>query len=261
MATYDYTKEDLIHAFHEIGIKKGEIVFTHVGMGFLGYPKEGKTLRKMFKVIYQAFEEVLGKSGTLLVPVYTYSFCNKEPFNVQNSSSTVGYFTEQFRKLPTVVRSVEPIFSVAGKGPAVKKLFKGLPDECFGKDCIYDRLVKAGGYICNVGVGFRYATFVHYAERSSGVSYRYNKVFEGEIVDGSKEYHKKMTYYVRNAVNDKSTFPDLLRLERDATHFGDLTSTQVGRGRVTRISCKDLLKLCRQGIKKNPWYLARGFNS
>ncbi len=244
-----------------MGVKNGDIIFSHVGMGFLGYPKEGKTLEDMFKVISSALLEALEPDGTLLVPTYSYSFCKGEPFDVQATPSTVGYFTERFRQLPQAKRSAEPIFSVAGIGPAVDKLFANLPSTCFGPDCLYDRLVKADASICNIGVGFRYATFVHYAEEACKVPYRFKKEFTGNIISNGVASPASFTYYARTGVDDATTFPDLRKLEKEARSRGYCKSQPVGKGEVTTISCRNLLQLCKEGIKKDPWYLAKGQKS
>lgn len=254
----DYDKEELKAALLATGIQKGGVVFSHIGMGFLGYPKEGASLDSMFEVIYSALTEVLGENGTWLVPTYTYSFCRGESFDVQNSVSTTGYFTERFRKMSGVKRSIEPIFSAAGIGPKINRLFKNLPMDCFGKDCIYDRLMKINASICNIGVGFRYAAFIHYVEQAQAVPYRFKKTFSGEIINGDERKTTDIIYNVRSGIDDASTLPNLIRLEKDAYNSGYLKCQSVGRGRVTNISCRDLYELCVQGIKKDPWYLAVG---
>lgn len=256
--TYDYEQKELAEALRGVGVQRGDVVFSHVGMGFCGIPKEGRGLETMFQVIYNAFREVLGTEGTLIVPTYTYSFCNGEPFDVVNSPSKVGYFTEKFRKLPGVIRSVEPIFSVAGIGPRAKQLLENLPLDCFGVGSVYDRLVKNNALICNIGVGFRYATLIHHAEQIKGVPYRFKKMFKGKIIEGGIRRNAKVVYYVRNAVDDETTLPDLSRLEKDAEERGFLKTKVVGRGRVACISCRGLYDLCSRGIDSNPYYLAKG---
>ena len=192
------------------------------------------------------------------MPSYTYSFCRGEPFDIRNSPSTVGHFTEEFRKLPHVLRSRDPNFSVAGFGPMAHDLFRDLPLDSFGRDCIYDRLIRARASICNVGVGFRYATFVHHAEQMAGVPYRFRKIFSGTIVDGERTAQADSVYYVRSGLNDETTFPDLSRLEKDARESGHLAAKTVGRGVVTNIACCALYDCCIRGIRNNPWFLARG---
>ncbi|MBU1165643.1 AAC(3) family N-acetyltransferase [Candidatus Micrarchaeota archaeon] len=256
---YHYTRDELVGALEEVGLKKGDIVFSHVGMGFLGYPKEGRDIDTIFDVIHGSLREVVGEEGTLIVPTYTYSFCKGEPFDIQNSPSTVGVYTEKFRKLPEAKRSMDPIFSVAGIGPKTEELFKGLPPTCFGEDCIYDRLVKKGGHICNIGVGFRYATFIHHAEKMASVPYRADKDFTGEVIDGKKKHHITMTFYARTGVDDTSTYSDLSRLEKEARTRRMCKSKAVGRGEITNISCRDMRDLAIEMIKKQPYYLARAY--
>ena len=257
--TYAYKAADIVEALKKVGVRKGDIIFSHMGMGFLGTLKEGHDRDTVVRIIVDAFKEVLGPEGTLIVPTYTYSFCNGEDYDASTSPSTVGYFTEAFRKLPGVARSREPIFSVAGFGPHIPQLFASLPNTSFGVDCIYDRLVKAGASICNIGVGFRYATFIHYVEKSVGVPYRFDKIFHGNIVEEGKKVPTDMVYYVRTAIDDLDSWPDLTRLEEDARRTGVLHEAPLGRSVVTRVGCREVLDLGSAAIKQNPWYLVRGF--
>ncbi len=251
-----YSQADLERAIRGCGVQEGDIVFTHVGMGMLGFPETGKTEGAMFDAILGAYRRVLGDGGTLLVPTYSYSFCRGESFDPDTTPSTVGSFTELFRRVPGVKRSREPIFSVAGFGPAVDALFKDLPRECFGPDCIYDRLVQVDAKLCNVGVGFRYATFIHYVEQSCAVPYRFLKMFSGDMVDGERRERQSWLYNV--AVLEPECYPDLTRLERAAFERGAARKAPVGRGQVTCIGLRALDALSREGIASDHWYLAKG---
>ena len=255
---FDYTHADIVSALKKVGIKKGDIVFSHVGIGFLGFPKEGGQ-KEAVQSIIKAFKEVLGPTGTFLVPTYTYSFCNGEDYDARSSPSTVGYFTEVFRKQRGVTRSREPNFSVAGIGPKVKTLFKNLPMDSFGPDCLYDRLTKMNATICNIGVGFRYATYVHYTEQSASVPYRFMKVFKGNIIERGGKTPQEISYYVRTTVDNEDSMPDLSRLENDARRAGALHEAPLGRSVVSHISCRDFYDSATRGIRNNPWYLAEGF--
>ena len=139
---WDYSKEEFKKALESAGIKKGDLVFTHIGYGFLGKPKNCENNEHVCQLILDSFLEILGDDGTLLVPTYTYSFCENHDFDVKNSPSTIGPFPEFFRKQKNVIRSEDPIFSVAGIGSKSKELLYNLPHTCFGKNSIYDRLRK-----------------------------------------------------------------------------------------------------------------------
>ena len=261
MKTYDYDRSSAIAALREAGVRRGDILFSHVGVGFLGLPQGEASALTAALILEEAFTEVLGEEGTLIVPTYTYSFCNGEDYDPDTTPSTVGQFTEWFRTRPGVVRSLEPIFSVAARGARAHELLHALPPDSFGDDSIYGRLLRAGGSLCNIGVGFRYATFVHFVEQLVGVPYRYKKKFNGNLIEGGKKIPLEVTYYVRSEKAGDDSLPDLSRLEEDAMRSGALHTASLGRGVVTNIPCRDFFDLAKEGINKNPWYLTKGFET
>lgn len=251
-----YRKSDLVKAIRKVGVQRGDIVFSHTGMGMLGFPQEGDTEEVIFQVIYEAFMDGLGPEGTLLIPTYSYSFCKGESYNPLTTPSDVGPFSELFRKLEGVQRSLDPIFSVAGLGPMVDEMFRDLPKNCFGNGCIYQRLINHGAKLCNIGVGFRYATFIHHVEQMEKVPYRFLKLFTG-IIEGDGEPRKEGWLYNVRILADNG-YPDLRQLEKKAKETGKCRAARVGRGEVTCISCADMYELARSEIAKDPWYLAMG---
>ena len=257
----DYDIRSTVRALRKAGVKKGDVIFSHVGMGLLGRPQGELIAETAASVLNRAFSEVLGEEGTLIVPTYTYSFCNGKDYNPQVTPSTVGHFTEWFRTRPGVLRSREPIFSVAARGTRARELLGALPPDSFGEDSIYGRLLRAGGLLCNIGLGFQYATFVHFVEQTVGVPYRYKKEFRGNVIEDGESTPEKVTYYVRSEEAGDDSLPDLSRLEDDARRAKALTEVPLGRGVVTAISCRDFFNLAEAGIKKHPWYLARGFDT
>ena len=257
--TVGYGHDEIVAALRDVGVGRGDIVFSHVGMGFLGPPREPLSPTAAADQIVDAFLEVLGSSGTLLVPTFSYSFCSGRDYDALTTPSTTGAFTEVFRKRPGVVRSREPNFSVAGLGPACEALFRDLPMDSFGAGCLYDRLRSADAALCNVGVGFRYATYVHHVERQIGVPYRFEKEFSGYIVENGTRTFEKTVYYVRTTADDQDSLPDLSRLEEDVRRAGTLKEIPLGRSIITRISCKDFTDAATAGIRRHPWYLARGY--
>ena len=116
----------------------------------------------------------------MLVPTYTYSFCENQEYDINSSPSTIGPFTEFFRKQKEVVRSNDPMFSVAGIGSKTNELFEKLPHTSFGKNSIYERLRKNNGKICMVGLQLQWATFRHHIEEMVGIPSRFIKKFSGK---------------------------------------------------------------------------------
>lgn len=255
-ATYD--RLSLVRALRDVGLHAGETVISHVGTGMLGFPRRNPSEETAWELIVDAFRTVLGERGTWIVPTYSYTFTKPgETYDPELTPSDVGPFTEHLRKLPGVKRSLDPIFSVAASGPRSKELIDGIPHDCFGEDSIYGRLTRAGGKLCNVGVGFRYATYVHHVEQSLGVPYRFPKYFTGTTRVTGRERTETWLYNVR-ALEDPAGLPDLRRLEAQARARGLVQIAPVGIGQVTCIALPDLYALCAECVRSDPWFMARG---
>jgi aminoglycoside 3-N-acetyltransferase len=224
----------------------------------LGYPREGRAEETAWRVIVEAFLTVLGESGTWLLPTYSYTYTKPgEVYEPAYTPSEVGAFTEYFRTLRRARRSLDPIFSVAALGPRCKELIGDLPHDCFGGDCVYARLTRVGAKLCNLGVGFRYATYIHHAEQMLGVPYRFPKYFTGVSRADGQERKETWLYNVR-ALEDEAGLPDLRRLETEVRSRGLLSVARVGIGQVTCIDLPDLYALCSECVRRDPWFMARG---
>jgi len=191
------TQQDIEHGLVKVGLKKGDIVLLHSDVGSFGKLGDIKDKDVFLGSILNAFFNVIGKEGTLVVPTYTYSFCKNETFDLKNSKSTTGLFSEFLRNQPAALRSEDPIFSHAAIGRDAEKLIMNVSSLCFAEDSFFDRLYKSNGKIINFGKFFD-ITFLHYIEKKFGVDYRFDKNFSGTVIkkDGSKE-KKDMVFYVR----------------------------------------------------------------
>lgn len=253
-----YDRASLVRAVREAGVRPGDTVFSHVGVGMLGFPREGRSEEVAWRVLVDAFSEALGERGTWLVPTYSYTYTKPGAlYDPATTPSDVGGFTEYFRSLPGVRRSLDPLYSVAVLGPGGSELIDGLPHDCFGEDSVYGRLTRAGGKLCNVGVGFRYATYVHHVEQVVGVPYRFPKYFTGTTEVDGRRREETWRYNVR-ALEDPAGLPDLRRLEAAARARGLVRSARVGIGAITCIGLTDLYALIAESIERDPWFLAAG---
>ena len=256
MGRFHYSRAELADAFKAAGVKDGDIIFCIVGLLKLGIPKETHEGSSAFDVVYGAIRDAIGESGTLLTPTYTYSFCKGEVFDPRHTPSTIGPFGNELLKLDGSERSLDPIFSVAGIGPAAKELFADLPNTCFGEGCLYDRLGKTEAKICAIGVGLHYATAIHHLEEMAGVPHRFRKLFSGQIKKGENLVKENWIYSVR-VLGDFSN-PSFSKAETEAIDLGLCRYAEVGLGRLTVIPFKDLYKLCRARLEQDPWCFAQG---
>jgi aminoglycoside 3-N-acetyltransferase len=145
---------------------------------------------------------------------------------------------------------------VAALGPRAAEFLRDLPQDCFGVDSVYDRLIQTEAKMCNVGVGLRYATIVHHVEQMMGVPYRFKKPFRGQTMLKGTLDPQTWDFNVRVLVPNASV--NLSRMEAMVRDRGVCASAEVGRGQVTTIYARDMWDLCSEGIKSDPWFLAEG---
>ena len=253
---FDYNQEDLLKAIHSVGVNRGDIIFSHVGMSKLGSPKELHEGKTKFDIIYGAIREVIGPEGTLFAPTYTYSFCKGEIFDPLETPSQVGYFGEALRKLKGAKRSVDPIFSVAGIGPQAEKLLENLPRNCFGTDSFLDRLGQVGAKQCNIGVSLHFTSGMHYLEQLTKVPYRFPKLFSGYIKENGKLVKQSWLYDVM--VLGRLSNPMYERIETDEQTQHLWLSATVGLGQINCIGYHELYDFLSSKLVQDPWYFFEG---
>lgn len=248
-----YNRSSLAQALRAVGIKRGDVVFSHSNIGFFGVPEEGRTPDVAFKTIFGAFQDVLGDGGTLVVPTFTYSFCKREPYDPQQTPSTCGAFTEMLRQHPDACRSRDPIFSVAAIGGQARSLTADVSQECFGKNSFWDRFLEADGVVCNMNFDAG-STLVHYIERQLNVPYRFDKVFPGTIIEQGRARKTSAIFFCQDLSN-ADTVAAFESLDEFARSQGVLRTALVGRGSLVSVSARDLLAVIKRGLEDNPWLL------
>ncbi|AJC86763.1 AAC(3) family N-acetyltransferase [Campylobacter sp. RM16704] len=203
-----YTTKDLIFTLQNLGIKKGDTLYIHSEIFNFGIPMV--SLCDLQKNIIDCFFEVIGSEGTVLMPTFTYSFCNNKVYDKLNSKTKIGVLNEFFRKLPSVKRTNDPLFSFAVKG-AKENLFLKETDSCFGENSVYDILTKIGGKIILFGSRKLGITYFHYIEEKTMVSYRHFKSFMGKIInEQGHEYNKKIDFFCRKLNENSITSTNIL---------------------------------------------------
>ncbi|EAL5741311.1 aminoglycoside N(3)-acetyltransferase [Campylobacter lari] len=239
-----YSNVDLIEAFKKLGIKKGDILCVHTELFNFGTPLLPRN--EFLQTILDCFFEVIGKEGTLIMPTFTYSFCKNEVYDKLNSPTKMGALNEYFRKQAGVKRTNDPIFSFAIKG-AKEELFLKDTTSCFGENCVYDVLTQEGGKLINFGNTESF-TYIHYPEEIVQISYRYNKTFEGFIIDeNNKKYLKKINFFVRK----DGIFPSDKKVRNFFIETKNYQKIPFAKGYIVYIDTKKLYNECIKAFIKN----------
>jgi aminopeptidase-like protein/aminoglycoside N3'-acetyltransferase len=258
-----YTESMLFAALRAAGLEPGDLVFVCVCLDTLG-PGPAAVGDARGAMLLRVMRGVVGDTGTLIFPAYTFSFCRQERFDVDRSPTAGGEWStsadvlEYVRQSPGAVRSRDPIHSVVAIGPDAARLLKDLPSSCFGEDCLQHRLLRAGAKICLIGIGPHEASMVHYAEATSEVPFRYKKLFTGEIVEqGSGRVRREgWTYDVRVRCPNTELNDD--RIEREAARRGVLTSVPIGHNALHVVDARRFYGFLCEEIARDPWFTVKG---
>jgi len=178
--------QDIVnHLTNDLLIEPEALVWLHSGVIGMGVVKGG------VETITNAFEKVLA-SGALVIPTFTYSWCNGESFDPNRSECPdVGAYAQEAWKDNRFIRNNNPNFSVAvmdntDDGVVKNEICDAITSStCFGTGSVFEKMWQISldrpGYILLFGgahndVVFR-TTFLHMVEEQVGVPYRYNKYF------------------------------------------------------------------------------------
>ncbi|MBT0742054.1 aminoglycoside N3'-acetyltransferase [Campylobacter lari] len=205
------TTDELRLTLQNLGIKKGDILYIHSEIFNFGIPVIN--LHDLQKNIIDCFFEAIGSEGTLIMPTFTYSFCDNQVYDKLNSKTKIGVLNEFFRKLPGVKRTNDPLFSFAIKG-AKEKLFLKETNSCFGENSVFDILTQQNAKLVLFGGKHVDHSYIHYIEEYMKVSYRFYKNFNGLIIDeNGNKTNKNIMYYCRHLdMNSETSIDSILKM-------------------------------------------------
>ena len=259
-----YTQKDTILALKNSGILKGDTVFFTTGLGFLGIPdiEEVSSIDSICLFMLNSIKTVLGTKGTILIPTYSYTFgSNKKHklpiFDPQKTDSMIGPFSNFFIKQNGVIRSHDPMISIAGLGPKSKEILNNTPPTSYGKGCIFERILKIkNAKYCNIGLGVNWIPFIHYVDWLNKAPFRYDKFFKGYILKGKKKNIVKWHYPVR--ILRKESIANGHKIGKLAYKNGMYKRCILGRSTIYTANYKKIFNFIIKLTKFDPWLTVNG---
>jgi len=243
------TNKSMIESLISIEADKCDTLFIHTSLSF-GQPnpqlKKKELLGELLKVI-----DSLGVK-TVCMPTFTFSFCNKVGYDPATSASRMGVLNEFFRKQEGVIRSVDPLMSVALKGEDLD-LVKKIGHESCGANSTYD-LLRHRDNVKFLFLGPKIGecmTYMHYLEWLYGVEYRYDRTFRGEVtIDGQTKEEEYMLFCRYNGVTPSTgTFVFEQKMYDNKEAF----ITNVGDGTISIVDEKQAAKRYKACLDENPY--------
>ena len=244
------TSSSFRRALKESAADQADVLYVHSGLTFGQVPKgisRNSLLTEMIDVILG-----LGVK-TVCMPTFTFSFCNGVNFDVQSSRSHMGALNEHFRKRDGVVRSADPLMSVAATGEDLD-LVLNLGEQSTGRDSNFDKLNSRSNVrflFLGVHPGDCF-TYMHYLEWLAGVPYRYDRDFTGDVIDNGQTTTVTKKLFVRyNGVipnNASYTYGDLLHEQNY------LTRCSLGDSSVSSVALEPARDLYLELLNEDPNY-------
>lgn len=195
-----YFYEDILDVLGKIGIERNDRLFVHSDLKLFGKINPQITKEEYIDAFIQALMDLVGENGTLIVPTFSYSFCKGDIYDPENTPSDVGILTERFRKINSVVRTLDPIFSTTIWGNK-KEYYKDIGTDCFGENSIFQKIYIDDFKIVFIGNTFD-ITYMHFIEQDYKVPYRYIKKFKGKVVINGELKECTFSYNVRPLDSD-----------------------------------------------------------
>lgn len=242
-----YGPKEIYSVLKNIGVSDCEALFIHSDIMF-GSIAKGIRRKEYLNGIYDVLKEL--NIRYLLIPTFTYSFCNHEDYNVKTSPTSMGAFNEHLRKQDGRYRTMDPLLSISVP-LELKERFLGLSEHSLGENSGLDRLHHMDG-VKFLFLGARLGgcfTYVHYVEKMLEVPYRFDMPFTGNIIDESgcqtevTQYMHTACFGVRPA--EYYYFEDYLETE------GFLKKQRLGDKTAACIAEKDAYREIKKMIEKD----------
>ncbi|MCX6043513.1 MAG: AAC(3) family N-acetyltransferase [Chloroflexi bacterium] len=162
------SQEQMVNQLRALGLGAGQIVFVHSSLRSLGYVEGGA------ETVVDAFLEVLGAAGTLIVPTFTFAHGNADApiFDPQQDRSEMGAISEAVRQRALARRSVHLLHSVAALGAQATEICAVQGASAWAADGPFWQLYEQNATLLLLGVPYLRCTWFHVIEQLVQVSYR-----------------------------------------------------------------------------------------
>jgi aminoglycoside 3-N-acetyltransferase len=249
----EITTADLFDALQAVGITQGDILCIHTDISGFGTPAI-KDKNAYLDAILSTIREAAGEGGCIVMPTFTYSFCNQQEFNVQQTPSQMGALTERFRKQQGTRRTRDPIFSFAVDGKNSDPILE-TDNNCFGDQSVYAKLHRLNAKLILLGSRVKGYTFFHYIEQCFGVPYRFFKTFRGTVIDEGTRYETSVEYYVRYL--DRQSAPDIKKIAGFLEANNNFKEVRFAYGSIVSIDLKQFFDDVTRKLQQDVMYFVK----
>ena len=256
------SKSDIVAALRASGIEPGMTVFSHSNIAFFGRVEGAGNMAELISIMLESFAEVLGTDGTLVLPVFTYSFGSDKKdkvFDLKNSLSNTSAMGNWLILSDNGVRSNDPMLSVVATGGKAEAMTSNIDPVCFGAESIWARLHADDAMICNLNLDSG-STYLHWVERENHVSYRSDIPMSGTVIDNGHSYMADIIYSGR-ALNDPLSVAKFEAYHAACIERGISLQVPLGRGQVVSQRTRSAKSFLEMLLLDQPYLLTARYTA
>ena len=253
-------KKDIITAFRELGVEKGQSIEVHTSLSSLGFVCGGP------QVVIEALLESVGEEGTIMMPTQTWKNLDpttgvhwEEPEEwwqiIRDNwpaydknitpTNTMGAVAEMFRKWPGAMRSDHPARSVAAWGKHAEYLTSNHDiSNIFGEGSPLGKLYELDGYVMLIGTGYDKNTSIHLADVRAEYPGKHNCIEHSAVMEnGERVWKAYETLFV-----DGEDFEEIGEAFEKVCPVKKIT---LGNGMIRLMKQRDIVDFAVKWIEKN----------
>jgi aminoglycoside 3-N-acetyltransferase len=248
----DYIFQNIQDTYEAVGIKKSATVFVESDLASLGIYEEHKA-QKICEDHFIALRELIGSEGLLIVPAFSTYLCNTDmPFDIDDSKSEMGMFSDYVRQLSGAMRTDHALTSYAGIGREPERICADASHLAYGPGSPMDHMINLDTWFISIGLRpHNTCSTVHQTELVMGAPYRYVKEFNHPVLrDGGIIYK----YYYMHCQFTESKIEKHKKPLFDAFSKSSIVlESSLGRGKVYGYSMKAFYEFSLKYFKNNPY--------
>lgn len=244
------TNKTMLETLTSIGADQCDTLYIHTSLSF-GTPNLLLKKKELLSEILNVIKNLGVK--TICMPTFTFSFCNGLDYDPVKSPSRMGVLNEFFRKQDGVIRSNDPLMSVALMGED-KDLVTGIGHVSCGENSTFDK-IRHRDNVKFLFLGPKIGdclTYMHYLEWLYSVDYRYNRIFRGVVnINGSSNVEEYSLFVRYNSVIPNKASYDY---EQKMYDNGSALITKCGDGTISIVDEKSASAEYKKCLDTDPYF-------
>jgi aminoglycoside 3-N-acetyltransferase len=242
------SQSDIFRTLKKIGIKEGDSVLVHSSIGLMFGVQSNPS-----QLLYSSIREIIKDSGTIIAPTFTFSSCQGKVFDITQTQSEVGDFSNYVLSLKDSFRSFHPIHSVAAVGPNAEYICNHESPSSFGKNSSYNKIIDFNVHVLLIGVGINYLSLIHQVEEDLSVPYRFYKEFDIKVRENKSYKYLKVPYFARYL--DRVTEYDYIKREAALLDSNTFQEIKLGWGVIKYGYAKKIYDILFEKVQYEPFFL------